>query len=210
MIYRFYIGVALLLIAIPLAFTGMWDLFWWCITLGSISLISHLLFGPMRVIQEAVQAGDMALANKYMKLVHFPILLIKPVRQGYYMLQSNMAMNNKDYESAENYIKKSIKNTSSLNGANSEGTSYLQLGMIALQNGKKADARKNLRIALEKGLPDNDTKATAYLQLAAIEIQARRLKIGRDYFKKAKNLKPKAAEIKSQLIEMEKYIHRVR
>jgi hypothetical protein len=52
--------------------------------------------------------------------------------------------------------------------------------------------------------------AAAFLQLASIEIQSRQYKIGRDYFRKAKSLKPKTKEVKDQIAQMEKYISRIR
>ena len=208
--YRLYIGIALVLIAIPLAVTKHWDLFAWSVTFAVIAIGSHLFFGPIRLIQEAVQNNDMETAKKYIKMVHFPVLLFKPIRQGFYMLQSNIAMNNKDFATAENLMKKSIKSNSKLLGTDNEGSSYLQLGMIAMQNNKRTEARKNLRLALDKGLPDNDSKAAAYLQLATLDIQTRRFTQGRAMFKKAKQLKPKSPEIKAQIADIEKYIHRVR
>jgi Tfp pilus assembly protein PilF len=81
--------------------------------------------------------------------------------------------------------------------------------MLAAQKGNVKEAKSNLKLAIQKGLPDNDTKATAFLQLASIEITARQFKIGKDYFRKAKALKPKAKEIKDQLAEMEKYVARI-
>lgn len=208
--YRWYLGWVLMALAAVLAFMQSWEWFSVVLFLALFALISHLLFGPLRLIQEAMQANDMVLAQKYMNQVHFPKLLIKPIRQGFYMLQSNMAMSNKDFEKAEILMKESIKSNSTLMGKDTEGASYLQLGMIAMQNGKSSEARKNLRLAIQKGLPDSETLAAAYLQLSSIEIQARNLKIGKEYFKKAKQLKPQTPEIKSQLVQMEKYIHRVR
>ena len=210
LIYRMYIGIALLVLSAVLAFTGEWEWFWLFLPLGLIAIASHLMFGPIRMIQDAIQDEDMETAEKYMKTVKFPGLLIKPVRQGFYMLQSNMAMMNKDFTKAETLMKKSMKSKSKLMGGDNEGSSFLQLGMIALQNGNTKEAKKNLKLALSKGLPDNDSKAAAYLQLSSMEIQARQIKVGREYFKKAKALKPKAAEIKSQIAQMDKYIHRVR
>jgi len=137
-------------------------------------------------------------------------LLIKPVRQGYYLIKSNLAMTNKDFTEAEGYLKKSIDSNNSITGQEYEGASYLQLGMIAMQKGDRKEAKRNLKTALAKGLPDDDSMAAALLQLSSIEIQGRQLKIGRDYFMKAKKLKPKSPEIKAQIREMEKYISRVR
>ena len=208
--FRFYIGLALLAVCAVLAFVQEWNWFFLTLFFALFAIITHMLFGPLRLIQEAVQAGDMEEAQRFIKMVQFPKLLIKPVRQGFYMLQSNMAMQNKDFASAEDLMKKSIKSKSKVMGTENEGASYLQLGMIAMQNGKKSEGRKNLRLALEKGLPDKESKAAAYLQLASLEIQSRRFKQGRDLFQKAKKLKPQTSEIKMQIAEMEKYIHRVR
>lgn len=211
LIYRLYIGIPLLIGAIALAFVGdNWGWFTLCLTLGLIAVVSHFLFGPLRLIQEAVEAGDMEAANKYLNMVQFPRLLIKPVRQGYFMIKSNLAMQNKDFNTAEGYLKESIKSKSSIAGQEFEGASYLQLGMLAMQKGDRKEAKRNLRQALSKGLPDDDSMAAALLQLASIEIQGRQLKQGKEYFKKAKKLKVQNPEIKEQLVQMGKYISRVR
>ncbi|MFT4644607.1 MAG: tetratricopeptide (TPR) repeat protein [Planctomycetota bacterium] len=208
--YRLYIGIALVVACIPFFITESWNLFGWSLTFAFIAIGSHLFFGPMRLIQEAIQAGDMETAQKFIKTVHFPKLLFKPIRQGFYMLQSNIAMTNKDFDKAESLMKQSMKSKSTLTGEDNEGASYLQLGMIAMQNGKKGEARKNLMLAIKKGLPDIESRAAAYLQLSALDVQQRRFTQGRNFFKKAKQLKPKSKEIKEQITEMEKYIHRVR
>jgi tetratricopeptide (TPR) repeat protein len=210
LIYRLHIGIVLLLGAIVLGVMGQWGWFSLVISLGLIAVISHFLFGPLRLIQEAVQANDLVAAEKYLKMIQFPRLLIKPVRQGYYLIKSNLAMTNKDYTEAEGFLKKSIDSNNSITGQEYEGASYLQLGMIAMQKGDRKEAKRNLKTALAKGLPDDDSMAAALLQLSSIEIQGRQLKIGRDYFMKAKRLKPKSPEIKAQIKEMEKYISRVR
>jgi len=79
-----------------------------------------------------------------------------------------------------------------------------------MQKGDRKEAKRNLRQALSKGLPDDDSMAAALLQLASIEIQGRQLKQGKEYFKKAKKLKVQNPEIKEQLVQMGKYISRVR
>ena len=209
LIYRLQIGLGLLVLSGVLAYTKDWEWFWTCIILAFVAIGSHLFFGPIRLVQEAIQNNDMELAQKYMNTVIFPRLLFKPVRQGYYMLKSNLAMNNKDFAAAENYMKESIKSKSSIVGEEQEGASYFQLGMIAIQNGKKTEARKNLRLALIKGLPDKEFKAAALLQLAALDMQAQRISQARAYFNQAKNLKPQSPEIKEQIQQLNKVIHRV-
>lgn len=210
LIYRLYIGIVLLALSAYLAYVQEWGWFTFVLFLALLAIVSHFLFGPLRLIQEAFQNNDMVLAQKYIDSVKFPQLLLKPIRQGFYMLKSNVAMSNKDFSSAETYLKESLKSSSKMMGQENEGASYFQLGMLAAQRGKTSEARKNFRAALAKGLPDKDTKAATLLQLAAVEINARNLKQGRDYFKKAKALNPKTPEIKAQLLQMEKYVHRVR
>jgi len=48
-----------------------------------------------------------------------------------------------------------------------------------------------------------------YLQLCSIEIQRKQNKVGKEYFRKAKALKPKSEEIVKQLTMMEKNISRL-
>lgn len=205
--YRVHIGLALLALTIGLSFTNYNGWWWFCLIFAIIALLSHVMFGPIRFIQEAIQNEDYDKANKYIKTVIFPRLLIKPVRQGFYMLQSNMAMANKDFKSAEALMNKSIKNKSKILGANSEGASYLQLGMLAMQNGKRNEAKKNLRLALEKGLPDKESEAAVYVQLSAIELQSRKISQAKNLLNKAKKLNPQSAEIKPQIKELERHIN---
>lgn len=205
--FRLYIGLALLALTIGLSFTNYNGWWWFSLILTIIAIGSHVFFGPIRFIQEAVQNGDMETAQKHIKTVFFPRLLFKPIRQGFYMLQSNIAMVNKDFTGAETLMNKSIKSNSKILGATSEGSSYLQLGMIAMQNGKRNEAKKNLRIALEKGLPDRDTRATAYLQLSGIELQSRRFALATNLFKKAKQENPQSAEVKDQLKQLERHLN---
>ncbi|HEY0262014.1 MAG TPA: hypothetical protein VGB95_03240, partial [Chitinophagales bacterium] len=156
-----------------------------------------------------MEQGNIDDAKKMLASIKFPKLLFKPVRQGYYMLQSNIAMMDKDYSKAEGFLKDSLKSKSDLIGQEYEGASYLQLGMIAAQKGDVKAAKANLKTALQKGLPDNDSKATALLQLASLELSVKQFKIGKDYFRKAKALNPKAKELKQQVAEMEKYVARI-
>jgi tetratricopeptide (TPR) repeat protein len=209
LLYRLYIGIALFIGAVALGIAKDWISFSIVMFLAILAIFSHFFFGPLRLVQEAVEKGDLDQAKKYLAMVKYPKLLFKPVRQGYYMIQSNLAMNDKDFVKAESYLKESINSKSDLIGKEYEGASYLQLGMLAAQKGNVKEAKSNLKLAIQKGLPDNDTKATAFLQLASIEITARQFKVGKDYFRKAKALKPKAKEIKDQLAEMEKYVARI-
>lgn len=166
------------------------------------------MMGPMRLVQEAVEKGDVEKAQQYMNMVKFPKLLIKPIRAGYYMLQSNLSLAADDLTAAESNIRKSLNTQSSIVG-DMKGTNLMQLGFIQLKQGNGKQARLTLLDAVRAGIADKDSLAAVYLQLASLEIQRNQNRLGKEYFKKAKALKPKAEEIVSQIKMMDKQISRL-
>ncbi len=208
--YRFYASFVVLAIGILLhifIYKG-WQ---WSIILyiSSISIILFDIFiGPMRYLQKKVESGDIEGAKEVMSWIKFPNLLIKPVRQGYYMLQSNFDMANQDLNAAEANIRKSLANKSDMLGTSQEGISYLQLGSIELQKGNTKEALKNLKLAIQKGVPDDDNLATAYLQICTIYAQRREIKVAKEYLRRANALKVKNEEVKKQLKEISKQLAR--
>ncbi len=181
---------------------------WICYILAFFSLLLYFMIGTMRLVQEAVQEGDVDKAMEYMNKIKFPRLLFKPVRSGYYVLQSNLSMATNDLDKAESNIRKSLKIKSKIAG-DMEGSNLMQLGFIELKKGNTKQARLHLLEAVKVGIPDKDSMAAAYLQLCNIEAQRMQYKIAKQYFKKAKEQKPKAEEIVSQLKAMEKQIARM-
>jgi len=159
-------------------------------------------------VQEAVTDGDVEAAGRYMKQIRFPRLLFKPVRAGYYMLQSNLAMVSDDFETAEKNIRKSLNTKSSIIG-DMKGENLLQLGFIQLRKGNHKEARLTLVEAVKTGISDKESLATAYMQLCSLELQRTQNKVAKEYFRKAKALKPKNEEIVKQIKTMEKQIARI-
>lgn len=206
-LYRFPAGIVLLLGGVVLAFTGDWG---WAITLwviGAIFVFTHLFIGPMRLVQEAVEEGNVEEAMRMMKKVTSPRLLYKPIRSAYYFMQSNLAMVNQDLESAETTIKKTIK--SGVGQKEMEGMPYFQLGNIAYQKNNLTEAFKNLRKAIQLGLPDKENRATAYLTLASISMSRRDFRGAKNYFRQAKNQRPTSRELVKQIKEMDRMISRM-
>ena len=208
--YRFYGAIVLIFIGILLHIFvhkgWQWSILLY--TIGISYILFDILIGPMRYLQKKVEAGDIDGAKEVMSWIKFPKLLIKPVRQGYYMLQSNFEMANQDLDAAEANIRKSLANKSDMMGTSQEGVSYLQLGGIAMQKGDAKEALKNLKIALQKGLPDDDNLATAYLQICSIYAQRREIKVAKEYLRRANNLKVKNEEIKKHLKDINKQMAR--
>jgi tetratricopeptide (TPR) repeat protein len=173
-----------------------------------ISILLYFMMGTMRLVQEAVTEGDVEKAAEYLKMIRFPKLLFKPIRQGYYMLQSNLALATDNLDVAESNIRQSLKTNSSLAG-DMRGANLMQLGFVELRKGNTKEARKNLQEALKAGIPDNDSLAATHLQLCSMEIQRQQFRIAKEHFRKAKAAKPKNDEIVQQIKALEKQIHRL-
>ena len=208
-LYRFYAAFALIIAGVlinVLVYKGIqWA--WMFYLVGVVFILWDLFIGPMMYLQKLITAGDVDGAKEVMKSIKFPNLLIKPVRSSYYMLQSNFAMANQNLDEAEANIRKSLANKSDL-VPQQEGVSYLQLGTIAMQKGDSKEALKNLKVALQKGLPDDDNLATVYLQLCTLYAQRRDMKVAKEYLRRTNHLKIKNDEIKKQLKEINKQMAR--
>lgn len=213
-ILRYYILYRLPIIAVLIGLGIISNIYhdtisaWICYSLAFISLLLYFMIGTMRLVQEAVTEGDVEAAAKYMKQIKFPRLLFKPVRSGYYMLQSNLALATDDFTGAEASIRKSLKTKSSIVG-DVEGANLMQLGFIQLKKGNAKEARLTLVKAVKAGIPDKESLAATYLQLCSLEIQRNQNRIAKDYFKKAKDLKPKSEELVKQIQMMQKNISRI-
>ncbi len=181
---------------------------WICYILAFVSLLLYFMIGTMRLVQEAVQEGDVDSAMAYMNKIKYPRLLLKPVRSGYYMLQSNLSFAGNDLEKAEANIRQSMKIKSKIVG-DMEGANLMQLGFIELKKGNTKEARTQLLAAVKVGIPDKESLAAVYLQLSAIEAGRLQYKIAKQFFKKAKDLKPKSTEVLNQIKTFEKQINRM-
>lgn len=208
--YRLILGIILLVAAIAVHyFTGFWPSFV-IYLVAVISIFGHFFFGPLRLIQEYMEAGDMDGAEKILNSIKFPSLLFKPIRSVYFTLKGNMAMMKQDFDGAEKMMKKGIDlgaGSSLMQG--SEGASLLQMGMLAMQKNNFKQAESYIRQALRKGLPDKENQAAANLQMCSIMMNKREFRAAKDFFRKAKALKPTTTQIVDQIKQMEKYISRL-
>ncbi|CAL1520717.1 hypothetical protein [Chitinophaga sp. MM2321] len=206
-LYRFPLGIVLLLGGIALGLTVGWWEATVVLVLAVVCIVTHILFGPMRIVQEAVEAGDIERATALMNQVKFPKLLYKPIRSVYYFMQSNMAMYSNDLDKAEATIRQSIKSGSPMKEY--EGMQYFQLGTISYQKNDLKTADQNLKKAIRMGLPDKENTAAALLTLASIAMSRRDFKSAKEFFRRAKAQKPTTEQIVSQIKEMDKYISRM-
>jgi tetratricopeptide (TPR) repeat protein len=205
--YRLYIGVTLLILGV---ITNIYSSFWPAFLLyfvGVILIFGHFFFGPLRLIQEHMESGNLEAAEKVLATIYFPNLLYKPIRSVYYTLKGNIAMMKQDFDGAEKNMRKGLDLGMPMKEA--EGASLLQMGMIAMQKNDIRKAEGLIRQALSKGLPDKENQAAAYLQLCSIMMTKREFRAAKEYFRKAKNLKPTTQQIVDQIKQIEKYISRI-
>ncbi len=207
--YRLWLGIVLLAAAVFVNYqTSFWPSFILYL-LAAILILGHFLFGPMRLIQSYMEAGDMEGATKVVDSIQFPGLLIKPMRSVYYTIKGNLAMVTQDFDTAEKHMKKSLSLGGGALTKQAEGPNKLQLGMLAMQKGNNKEAESYIRAALRAGLPDNENNAAAYLQLCSIMMNKREFRAAKEYFRKAKGFKPTTPQIVDQIKQIEKYINRM-
>jgi tetratricopeptide (TPR) repeat protein len=207
--YRIWLGIIFLAAAI---FVNYQTSFWPSFILYLIALVlivGHFLFGPMRLIQSHMEAGDMEAAKKVVNSIIFPQLLIKPMRSVYHTIKGNLAMVDQDYDTAETHMKKSLDLGGGALTKQAEGPNKLQLGMLSMQKGKSKEAEAYIRQAIRAGLPDKENNAAAYLQLCSIMMNKKEYRAAKEYFRKAKGFKPTTPQIVDQIKQIEKYIGRM-
>lgn len=209
--YRLYIGFVLLVAGLVLNLTvsGFWPVFPLYL-IGVVLIAGHFFIGPLRLIQTHMEEGNMEEAEKIVNSIRFPNLLYKPIRSVYYTLKGNLAMMKQDFDTAEKNMKKGLDLGMPMKEA--EGASLLQMGMLALQKNDMKQGESYIRQALRKGLHDKESQAAAYLQMCSIMMNKRDMnsyRAAKDFFRKAKGLKPTTPQIVSQIKEIEKYISRI-
>lgn len=205
--YRLQLGIFLILVGIA---TNVWAGFWPgfpAYLIGLILIAGHFFIGPLRLIQEHMEKGDMEGAERVVNSVRYPNLLYKPIRSAYYTVKGQMAMMKQDLEGAERHMKKGIALGSPIKEV--EGANLLQIGMINMQKGDFKAGEGYIRQAIRKGLPDKENEAAAYLQMCNIMMNKREFRAAKDFFKKTKALKPTNPQILQQVKEIEKYISRI-
>jgi tetratricopeptide (TPR) repeat protein len=205
--YRFWLGLVALALAI---FVNVEAGFWQSLILYIIAVIaigSHFFIGPMRLIQEYIESGDVEGAEKVLASIWFPNLLYKPIRSAFYTIKGQLSMMKKDYDGAEKHMKKSLELGGDMKEA--DGANKLQLGMLAMQKGDMKQGESYIRAAIRAGIPDKDGAAMAYLQMCQIYMNRREFRAAKDFFRKAKEQKPTNIEVINQIKELNKYISRV-
>lgn len=206
--YRFWLSILAVVLGVTLNVTGtgFWPIFP-IYFIGLIGFASHFFIGPMRLIQEPMEAGNIEEVERILATIWFPNLLYKPVRSTYFTIKGNIAMMQQDFDTAEKHLKKSSELGSAMPEA--EGANKLQLGMMCMQKGDLKQGEAYIRAAIRAGIPDKESEAVAYLSMCQIFMNKREFRAAKDFFRRAKACKPTTKQVLDQVKEIEKYISRV-
>lgn len=205
--YRFWLSLLAIVLAIAVNISsGFWPSFV-LYFIGVIGLASHFFIGPLRLIQEPMERGDMDEVERILNTVWFPNLLYKPVRSTFYTIKGNMAMMKQDFDAAEMHLKKSSDLGAPMPEA--EGANKLQLGMMAMQKGDLKQGESYIRAGIRAGIADKESEAVAYISMCQIFMNKREFRAAKDFFRKAKACKPTTKQVVDQIKEVEKYISRM-
>jgi tetratricopeptide (TPR) repeat protein len=205
--YRLYLGLGLVVLGIV---ANIYSSFWPAFPLyfiGAILIFGHFFIGPMRLIQEHMEGGDIEGAKKVLDSIKFPGLLYKPIRSAFYTFKGQLAMMEQDFDTAEANMKKGLSLGTPMKEV--KGANLLQMGMIAMQKNNFKQGEQYIRQAIREGLPDKENEAAAYLQMCNIMMNKREFRAAKEFFRKTKALKPTSPEIVKQIKEIEKYISRI-
>ena len=205
--YRLQLGILLLVLAIVVnIYAGFWPAFT-AYLVGIILIAGHLFIGPLRLVQEYMEAGDMEGAERVVNSIRYPNLLYKPIRSAFFTIKGQLAMMKQDFDGAEKNMKRGLDLGSPIKEV--EGANLLQIGMISMQKGDFKQGESYIRQAIRKGLPDKENEAAAYLQMCNIMMNKREFRAAKEFFRKTKALKPTNPQLLQQVKEIEKYINRI-
>jgi tetratricopeptide (TPR) repeat protein len=205
--YRLQLGILLIVLGIVVNFyAGFWPAFP-AYLIGIILIAGHLFIGPLRLVQEYMEAGDMEGAERVVNSIRYPNLLYKPIRSAFFTIKGQLAMMKQDFDGAEKNMKRGLDLGSPIKEV--EGANLLQIGMISMQKGDFKQGESYIRQAIRKGLPDKENEAAAYLQMCNIMMNKREFRAAKEFFRKTKALKPTNPQLLQQVKEIEKYINRI-
>lgn len=105
---------------------------------GIVLLIGYLLLGTILSTNQLLSKMQLEEAEKRLKLTLFPGLLLMGYKGVYYMTHGALAMQKKDMNSAENWLKKAL--ASGLPSDNERGAAMLQLAVVYGSKGNRQSA----------------------------------------------------------------------
>ncbi len=138
------IGISILGGAALWATLGVWyGIFF--ILVGIVLLAGYIFLGTIGPASQALQTGDMAKTEKLLDLTFKPNWLYATNRAFYYMLKGSIALQRKDFEEGERYLK--IADSIDLPSPNEKAMLQIQLAQLAASKGRWPQAQQYFKQA---------------------------------------------------------------
>lgn len=102
---------------------------------GVAMLAGYIMFGTVMSAFQMIQQMDLAGAEKRLGLTFFPKLLLFIVRSQYFMAKSTIAMQRKDFSTAEALTKKALE--TGFSSDNEKAIALMQLAGICAQRNQR-------------------------------------------------------------------------
>lgn len=112
------------------------------ILIGLVLLIGYLLLGTILSTNQLLGKMQLAEAEQRLKLTFFPGLLLMGYKGVYYMTHGALAIQKKDMNSAETWLKKAL--AAGLPSDNERGAAMLQLAVVSGSKGNRQAAQNQL------------------------------------------------------------------
>lgn len=150
---------------------GLWAAygFWYgfpFLLIGVIMLIGYLMLGTILSTNMLVSQQRLDEAEERLKLTYFPKLLLVGYKGVYFMTHGGIAMQKRDFNTAETWVKK----------------------------------------ALDAGLPSDNERGAALMQLVMISAGKNNIKLAQAHFADLKKLNITEPTLKEQIKEIEKQL----
>ena len=126
---------------------GLWAAwgFWYgfpFLLVGIFMLAGYLMFGTVMSAFQMIQQMDIAGAEKRLDLTFFPRILMFMIRSQFYMAKSTIAMQRKDFATAEGWTNKAL--ATGFSSDNEKGIALLQLAGICAHRNQRNLAQNHL------------------------------------------------------------------
>lgn len=109
---------------------------------GVLLLVGYLLLGTILSTNQLLSQMKLAEAEQRLKMTFFPRLLLMGYRGVYFMTHGALAMQKKDMNAAEEWLKKAL--AAGLPSDNERGAAMLQLAVVAGSKGNRQAAQNQL------------------------------------------------------------------
>ncbi len=110
--------------------------------IGVALLIGYLLLGTILSTNQMLSKMQLAEAEQRLKLTFFPGLLLMGYKGVYYMTHGALAIQKKDMNAAEHWLKKAL--SAGLPSDNERGAAMLQLAVVSGSKGNRLAAQNQL------------------------------------------------------------------